>query len=464
MSDPKVSGPKPCDPKPSDLAVRDPRLAAIFDALADAVGASARHGEVLFAALRAERADYLRVNRSRVRQAGTVERAIVTLRLLRDDRQALMHCTLGAPSAAGATVRGALRELRSAIARLPADPFAAFDREPAASERVSGGNAPEPAQVVEAIVDAAGDDDVVGLYAGGPVVQALASNLGHRHYHEARSSSFDFSVHVPATRAVKRTWTSAQWDADSLRASVAAARARAALLLRPARVVAPGRYRVLLSARAVACLVDLLSWGGFSERAFRSGQSPLARAQRGEVRFHPAFALSEEPGKLGVPLFRDDGFLRPASLALIDAGRPSQRLCSPRSAREFGIATNGADDEERPLAASVAPGALAEDAALSALRNGIAIDDLWYLNYSDRQSCRATGMTRFATSWVENGERVAPIDAMRFDDSLYRVFGEGLLGLTDTPHLVPHVETWEGRDPRAIRAPSALVDALRFTL
>lgn len=459
-----MSRPAASEPAVSDPATRDPRLAAVFDALADVVGASARNGEVLFAAMRAERADYLRVNRSRVRQAGTVERAIVTLRLLHGNRQALMRCTLGAPSGVRATVRGALRELRAAVAPLPADPFVAFDRQPAASERVSGGPMPEPAQVVETIVDAAGDDDVVGLYAGGPVAQALSSSLGHRHYHEVRSSSFDYSVHAAATRAVKRTWTSGQWDAASLRASIVAARARAALLLRPSRVVAPGRYRVLLSPRAVADLVDLLSWGGFSERAFRSGQSPLARAQRGEARFHPSFALSEKPGALGVPLFRDDGFLRPASLALIDAGRPSQRLCSPRSAREFGVETNGADDEERPLAACVAPGDLADDSALSALGVGIAIDDLWYLNYSDRQSCRATGMTRFATSWVENGEPVAPIDAMRFDDSLYRVFGEGLLGLTDTPHLVPHVETWEGREPRAIRAPSVLVDAFRFTL
>lgn len=448
----------------SEAAARDPRFAAIFDSLGAAAAASARSGEVVFAAMRAERADYLRVNRSRVRQAGTVERATVALRLLHGDRQAQMRCMLAAPSVVGATVRGALRELRSVVTRLPADPFVSFDREPTASERVSGGSPPEPAQLIETITDAAGNDDVVGLYAGGPVVQALVSSLGHRHYHETRSSSLDFSVHASAARAVKRTWTSERWDADSLRASIADARARASLLLRPARTIVPGRYRVLLSSRAVADLVDLLAWGGFSERAFRSGQSPLARAQRGDARFHPSFALSEEVDALGVPRFRDDGFLRPASLALIDAGRPSQRLCSPRSAREFGVATNGAEDEERPLAASVAPGDLDEASALSELGTGIAIDALWYLNYSDRQSCRATGMTRFATAWVENGERVAPVDAMRFDDSLYRVFGEGLLALTDTPRLVPHVETWEGRDPRAIRTPSALVDAFRFTL
>ena len=34
-----------------------------------------------------------------------------------------------------------------------------------------------------------------------------------------------------------------------------------------------------------------------------------------------------------------------------------------------------------------------------------------------------TGMTRFATFWVENGEVVAPVNVMRFDDTLYSLFG-----------------------------------------
>lgn len=35
-------------------------------------------------------------------------------------------------------------------------------------------------------------------------------------------------------------------------------------------------------------------------------------------------------------------------------------------------------------------------------------------------------MTRFATFWVEQGRIVAPVDAMRFDDSLYRLLGSEL--------------------------------------
>jgi predicted Zn-dependent protease len=112
----------------------------------------------------------------------------------------------------------------------------------------------------------------------------------------------------------------------------------------------------------------------------------------------------------------------------------------------------------------VAPGELSGAQALAALGTGVSIANLWYLNYSDREACRATGMTRFATLWVEDGEPVAPIEPMRFDDSLYRVLGEQLLALTDSAEPIPAGDTWNGREPGGIRAPAALVGALRFTL
>ena len=61
---------------------------------------------------------------------------------------------------------------------------------------------------------------------------------------------------------------------------------------------------------------------------------------------------------------------------------------------------------------------------------GLAIGNLWYLNYSDRPACRMTGMTRFATFWVEHGKIVAPVDVLRFDDTLYRMLGDNLEALT----------------------------------
>ena len=90
--------------------------------------------------------------------------------------------------------------------------------------------------------------------------------------------------------------------------------------------------------------------------------------------------------------------------------------------------------------------------------------NVWYLNYSDRSGCRATGMTRFATFWVENGEIVAPLEVMRFDETVFRMLGENLVGLTDERELVLHPGSYIQRATNSGRFPGALVEDFNFTL
>ena len=101
---------------------------------------------------------------------------------------------------------------------------------------------------------------------------------------------------------------------------------------------------------------------------------------------------------------------------------------------------------------------------LKALGTGVFISNLHYLNYSDRQDCRITGMTRFACWWVEQGELVAPIGVMRFDDSLLRMFGDGLVALTSHAETVPDSSTYGARQLGAVTTPGAIVEGFRLTL
>jgi predicted Zn-dependent protease len=112
----------------------------------------------------------------------------------------------------------------------------------------------------------------------------------------------------------------------------------------------------------------------------------------------------------------------------------------------------------------LAPGALAESDVLKALGTGLYISNLWYLNFSDRPAGRITGMTRFATFWVENGSIVAPVTPMRFDDSVYRILGESLVDFTRERELLPDTSTYVERQTGSARLPGALLSALRFTL
>jgi len=149
---------------------------------------------------------------------------------------------------------------------------------------------------------------------------------------------------------------------------------------------------------------------------------------------------------------------------LIEAGALVGSLVSPRTAREFGLAANGANGHESPEALSISGGDLPKCDALAALDIGLAIGNLWYLNYSDRPACRMTGMTRFATFWVENGKVVAPVNVLRFDDTLYRMLGSKLEALTAETELLLDAETYGERGLRSVRLPGALVSEMAFTL
>lgn len=101
---------------------------------------------------------------------------------------------------------------------------------------------------------------------------------------------------------------------------------------------------------------------------------------------------------------------------------------------------------------------------LREIGNGLYVGNLWYLNYSDKPACRTTGMTRFATFAVDNGVLAAPVPAMRFDETIYRLLGDALVGLTRERETILDSDTYGRRSTRSARVPGALVDGLTFTL
>jgi predicted Zn-dependent protease len=73
-------------------------------------------------------------------------------------------------------------------------------------------------------------------------------------------------------------------------------------------------------------------------------------------------------------------------------------------------------------------------------------------------------MTRFGTYWVENGEIVAPVKVMRFDDSLYHILGDRLEGLTRERELLLSAQTYEGRSTDSALLPGVLISGIDLAL
>ena len=438
---------------------------ADFEALADAVCRTADGVERTTLLLKAESSDFVRFNRGAVRQATQVEQAFATLGVVRGARRIESRVALtGRVDADIATLNDERRRLAKGLDDVVDDPYLLLPETATRSERHDDARLPSAADVITTVARVAHGLDFVGFHAGGPVVRAFADSLGSRHWHRVASFHIEWCCYLAGDRAVKASYAGRDWDEAEFARRVAASAARLALLGRPPRAVQPGAHRAYFEPTAMAELVGMLGWGGFGLKARRTGSSCLMRLAHRDAALHPSVTLAEDTPHGLAPAFTPEGFLRDAAVTLVDQGRAADTLVSPRSAREFGVPANGANADETPESLAMAPGTLREADAAAALGTGLWISNLWYLNFSDRPACRITGMTRFACLWVEDGVPVAPIGAMRFDDSFLRMFGEGLVALTDHAEAIPNSDTYLERQLASVSVPGAIVADWRLTL
>jgi predicted Zn-dependent protease len=164
------------------------------------------------------------------------------------------------------------------------------------------------------------------------------------------------------------------------------------------------------------------------------------------------------------PRFNSQGEVSESLLPLMQAGELRTLLVSSRTAKEYGLTGNAADEGEAPRALDVGCGTLTEKDILKAIGTGLYLSNVHYLNWSDPVSARVTGMTRYACFWVENGEIVGPINDLRWDESLFDALGSKLLALTDWADIDPACDTYYTRALGGSRVPGALVEGWTFTL
>jgi predicted Zn-dependent protease len=440
-------------------------MRAYFEEVAAHLDALARPSEVIISRLSAEDSDFIRFNKSKVRQATAVRQASWSISLIDGTQRIDASLSVSGRACEDRAVLAALVEtLRAGISDVPDDPFLLFQVEPCQSVCERPGTLPDPAQVIDAALAAGRGLDLVGFHAAGPIYKGFASSLGVRHWHAVESFSFGWCLYHDRDKAVKTTYAGSHWDPAAFEAKMAFAREQLARLGEKPKDLAPGPYRAFISPAAMTEILQMMSWAGFGLKSRNTKQSALIRMAEQDARLSPLVTLRENTGEGIASGFQGEGFVRPPAVTLVDAGQLASPLVSPRSAREYGVATNGANAGEVPEALDLAAGSLPDAEALQALGTGIYVGNLWYLNFSDRASCRLTGMTRFASFWVEGGRIRAPLNVMRFDDTVYRILGDNLEALTRERDLVPDADTYGERSTVSMRTPGALVRDFALTL
>jgi predicted Zn-dependent protease len=436
-----------------------------FYALADYIGTQLNANETYLAWLAAEESDFIRFNKSVVRQATSVKQIALTLSLIANQRRAEIKMMLsGNRDTDQAQVKSALDMLRVDLAGLPEDPYLLYATEVNSSEHAPAANLPDPSQVLDEVVAAGKGVDLVGLYAGGPLYRGFANSLGQRNWHRADNFNFEWCLYHAADKAVKSSYAGSTWETAEYAGKMEFARQQLARLGDKPMELKPGRYRAYFTPSAVNEVLGMLCWGGFGIKSQRTKQSCLQKMIEDGALLNPSVSVAENTRDGIACGFQQDGFIKNDKVGLIQGGKLSDALISPRSAKEFSLATNGANSAESPESLDMSGGKLLSKDALKSLDTGLLIGNLWYLNFSDRSACRMTGMTRFATFWVENGEIKAPLNVMRFDDSAYRMLGDNLEALTAECDLLPSSDSYGERSTVSTRLPGALVKDFSLTL
>jgi len=438
-------------------------MEAWFDAISSVAAAAAKGTELVLLWVVAERSDFVRFNRGRLRQAGSVAQRHVGVRLIDGGRQSSVSLELEGSRADGDRIRAAVDELRDVVAQLPQDPHLLVCTDPVSTRDIRRGEIPDATDLAARVAQAADGLDLVGFLASGVQCRGFANSLGQRNWHAIETFNLDWSVYLRADKAVKAQYAGFAWSDAEFARRLAATRIDAERMTLPAERIEPGEYRTYLAPHAMHELMGLLAWGGFSARARAMQWSPLQKLGAGE-RWSTQVTLAERLRDGTAPRFQADGFVRPDEVTLVDRGAFCQALVAPRTAREYGLAANGANGRESPESLVMAAGTLADESMLDAIDDGLHVGNLWYLNYSDRMSGRITGMTRFATFRVRRGRITGPVEVMRFDDTLYRMLGTRLAGLTARRERILDTSTYSERSTDSALLPGALIDGLRFTL
>ncbi len=440
-------------------------MEAYFNTLADALTCKLTGEEVLTLNFGGEASDFVRFNQSSIRQAGSVRDSSISLDLILGACHAKGHTSLtGDQSEDLSRLTALLADVREMLPCLPEDPHLLYATEVQSTTQSGENRLPEAGTAVDSILTAGAGLDLVGVYASGEISHGFANSLGQRNWFSSHTFNLDWSLYHETDKAVKCGYAGFDWGQEQFEVKMAAAAAQLQVIKRSPRTIPPGKYWVYMAPAAVCDYLGMLNWDGFGLKSHRTKQTSLLKMIEVGTRLSPVVTLCENTRDGVAANFQNAGFLKPDTVSLIDQGQHRNCLISPRSAKEYGVATNGAGAGEGAESLEMKAGSIPQREILARLDTGIYINNIWYLNYSDRPAGRITGMTRFACFWVENGEIIAPLNVMRFDETIFHAFGENLIGLTEEREMLLDPETYDGRSTSSSRVPGALIEDFNFNL
>jgi predicted Zn-dependent protease len=424
--------------------------------------------EELSLGLHSEESEFIRFNQSKVRQNTSLMQHELNLVFQKERRtyKSTLSLTLNFKYDAE-VLKNLILKLREDLMQIDENPKYTKMVNNGTSEVYKKSQRPATPSVVKKINEQFSDSDLAGYYCAGPIRQASLNSAGQFHYFENDQFFLDYSIY-DGPRAAKGFYSDEKWSDTEFISQTLQLKNTLALLKKPQVQVKPGAYKTYLAPMALGEIMQIFNWRAVSRSAYEQGFAPLKKLYTKESLFSSMFSLIEN-NELGLNShFNSRGEISPKHLPIIENGEMKNFLINQATAKEYGLVSNNADEgllnNEAMRSMEVRAGTLNEKNILSELGTGLYLTNLHYINWSDPQAARITGMTRFACFWVENAEIIGPIQDLRFDDSLYNLFGSQLIHLTDHVSTFVNTATYQKRSLGGMKVPGVLLNKMNFTL
>lgn len=420
--------------------------------------------EALTLSLSAEETQFTRLSKAKVRQTTHLHQSFIDFNFIKGNKTLSFTLPFKGSEDDVLLAVKKIKESREWTAKLPDDPYLVRPAFYGVTKDENLHSLPANNEMLNGILDYASHVDLAGVFSSGDIVRATINSMGQFHWFKTRNFYLDYSLYNDKQKAVKSLYAGSEWDASALRTNLKDSEYKLSLMNRESKKIERGSYRVFLAPSAVSELLGTLSWGGVSMGEHQRGNGSLRDLWEGKRKMSPKFNLTEDFSLGMSPRFNEVGEVSPASLALIEKGEFKNFLTSTRTANEYKLESNKSSESESLRSPVVGTGSILRENILKELGTGLYLSDLHYLNWSDRETARITGMTRYACFWVENGEIVSPIQDLRFDESYYSLFGDNLVDLTNFAEIIPNTGSYFQRDVGGSKAPGILVNDFKFTL
>lgn len=178
----------------------------------------------------------------------------------------------------------------------------------------------------------------------------------------------------------------------------------------------PGRYTVILTAQAVADLLEFFI-RSLGARSAAEGRSAFSKkgggTQLGEKLFDERIHIHSDPSDKANPAAPfDAGGRAHAKVDWVKDG-----VLKTFHTGRFWADKQGIADIPAPSSVHMAGGTDDLDALVAGADKAVLVSRFWYNRMLDPQQLSVTGLTRDGTFWVDKGKIVEPIRNLRFNDS-----------------------------------------------